>query len=335
VVAITHPLVERIADPVRYRANDLALHDAGVDELACVMNKHYACDLHLSGIEIDLDFGDGSAVGVRHGVDDDVLRGLDSGLNISRQRIACGSSHSFCDLGERNLHVRDAFDENIIAFDVEIRSIKLEDVTGDLQHFLTDLYSGDVGRGACHDRLSAVEPAKAHSDFCRIAGGYNHTIHLAAKLLCNDLGEHSLRTLTHSGCAGCHIDQSRWCDPDTHLFKRTAAGSLHVVCETNSDIAALGSCLVLSPRKVGPTSMFNGVCLACGVVPCVQNDWDAATGYKLLLERHRFCGNEIAPADFRAIELQFACSEIKEPLHDEYALRLPGSSDWGHRNLVR
>ena len=64
-VVVDRALHQRLADALRQRALQLALDDHGIERRAAIVDRGIGDNRHVSGIGIDLDLGDVTAVGKR------------------------------------------------------------------------------------------------------------------------------------------------------------------------------------------------------------------------------------------------------------------------------
>src|SRR6202022_1580765 len=126
LLVVTHPFVEGVADTMRDRADDLSFGDHRIDDLSGVMREYDARNLHGCRLDVDLDLGDGRAVAIGHRIDDDVFRRVQSGRQVAGKHEAWRSCHRPGDLAEPDLDAAGAFHQDLIAFDIQIGWIDLE-----------------------------------------------------------------------------------------------------------------------------------------------------------------------------------------------------------------
>ena len=62
VIVIGYPFQQDLSDSLRYSAMDLTMHDERVDNGSNVVDGAIGNDVHLSGLRIDLDFADVTAI---------------------------------------------------------------------------------------------------------------------------------------------------------------------------------------------------------------------------------------------------------------------------------
>ena len=154
-------------------------------------------------------------------------------------------------------------------------------------------------------------------------------------MLGDDLRKHCLRALAHGSGPGRDLDQSRRTNPNADLLVGAAARPFDKIRNAQPNEAALRARLPLPRPEAVIIDALQRIRLAGGIVAQIEHDRNAAAGHETFGVRHPLFRNEIAAANFGAINVQFAGGEIEHALHHEHALRLTGAPHRRNRNFVR
>src|SRR5215471_20963847 len=127
-------------------ANDLAFRDHRIDDAPRVMNEHDALYHYRSRGDIDLDLRDGGTIGISHLINDYVLGRFQTRWQITRQYEARGTGHDLGNLTQRDLPLFGAFDDDLVAFDIQIPDGRCQQVARDKQCFLANFHGGEMRR---------------------------------------------------------------------------------------------------------------------------------------------------------------------------------------------
>ena len=99
-VVVAHPFEQRVADPVRDAAMDLAVDDHRIDQVSGILQRVILDDAHLAGLHVDLDLGHVAAVGVGQIVDAELPVGLEPRLDAGREAVAGRAAQDARELAE-------------------------------------------------------------------------------------------------------------------------------------------------------------------------------------------------------------------------------------------
>src|SRR5215472_12904920 len=127
-------------------ADDLAFRDHRIDDAPRVMNEHDALHHYRSRRDIDLDLRDGGAIGISHLINDHVLSRFQPRRQIAGQYEARDTGHDLGNLAQRDLPVLGAFDDDLVAFDIQIAGGRLQQVARYQQYFLANFDGREMRR---------------------------------------------------------------------------------------------------------------------------------------------------------------------------------------------
>src|SRR5262245_58166253 len=116
-------------------ADNLAFRDHRIDDAPRVMDEYDALYYYRSREDIDLDLRDRSAIGISHLINGDVLCRFQPRGQIAGQYEARDTVHDLGNLTQRDLPVFGAFDDDLVAFDVQIAGGRFQQMARDQQCF--------------------------------------------------------------------------------------------------------------------------------------------------------------------------------------------------------
>ena len=335
VVVEAHPFEERVADAVHDAADDLALDHHRIDRAAAIMREDEALDRDPAGLDIDLDLGDRGAVGIGHGVDDDMLGRLEPRRDPPGSTIARPARDRARDLGERDAHRRRALDPDAVAGDLEIVRRGFEQMLAIASTFSRTLSAARCADDPAITAWRLLKPPMPRAIAALSPGVTVICAMIAAELFGDDLRQHGLGALPHRGGAGRTCTLPDGADPHRHALERTAPGALDEIGDADADDSGPPRAPRLARAETRPSRRAPAPLLAARIVAAVEHDRQcrrassSGVAYGIALGR-----DEIAPPHLGAVEAELARHAVEQPLHHEGALRLAGAAHRRHRHLV-
>src|SRR5260370_3930542 len=126
-----------------------------------------------------------------------------------------------------------------------------------------------------------------------------------------ELRQRGAKSLSHWRSAGRYRDLACRRHPDIAEFERPAPGALHAVGQADANVAAFGVRGGLTTWKVLPLRGPKNFSLAAGIIATVILHLLAGTCLQRFQIRHLFRRDEMAAAQFGAIELE----PSRHPVH--------------------
>ena len=325
---------QRVAEAVRDTADDLAVHDQRIDDASAVVADDEAGDLDMAGLDVDLDLGDVAARGVGGLVGLEVDGRFEAGIAVGGHREAVHADGEIGDLAERLLHAGRALhvDRAILQFEVGLRD--LHHFRGDLFDLGCDFDGGEMGRVAGIDGRARGERAHAQRDPAGVASDDRNVLERHAELIGDDLRERGFVALSVRRGASCQRDLAGRGNAHGRAFVGAEAGAFDRVRYGHADVTALGECRLLARREPFPVDGFEGGALALGIIAAVVGDGPAVAEHDADLVGHLLRLDEIAAADFGAVDAELLRDEVHHAFHREHGLGAARAAHGRARGLV-
>ena len=308
-------LGQRLAEPLRHAAVDLARDDGVIQHVAAIADRRIGNDRHRAGRRIDFDLGDVAAVRERR-------RCLDGCLGVEAlgdHRVACQFSSTLGHFEQRHLARRSAHAEPAVAV-IDIAVARLQQHGGDALAFLDHLVGSNGNRAADIHRRARGDGAEPRHVARRVAGGDRHRLGRDAEPARGHFAKHSRVPLP--AAAGADADGhlvAAWKSDVRGLFGERA-GDLQIATDADAAQPALLLRRFLARGKAGITAKLERAFERAGKVAAVVGVAESGgVGNLVGLD-------QIAPAQFGGVDAGLIGGGIDQPLHQVARLRPAGAA---------
>src|SRR5262249_27887616 len=134
--------------------------------------------------------------------------------------------------------------------------------------------------------------------------------------------------------AGVARDPARTADADDTGLERAAAGALHAVADTDTEVTALGARLSLPCSEVAVADGLHGALLTTMKIAAVERDAGARARPERGGVGHLVCWHEVPTPHVRAVDGKRIGDSVEHALHRECALGIAGAAHRHGGDLV-
>ncbi len=159
-----------------------------------------------------------------------------------------------------------------------------------------------------------------------VAGNDRNILRAHAESFGANLRQRGGKSLPHRRGAGRDRDVAGRRDADIAEFERAAAGAFDAVRQPDADITSRRPRSGLAARKIVPACGAQDVRLAARIIAAVILHLFAGTRFQRFQIRHLFRRDQIAAAQFGAVEFQLVRQPVDHAFHRERRLRIAGAA---------
>ncbi len=309
---VDHLLAENLAGALRHRAVHLALDDGVVDDVAAVVHRVIGDDLGHAGVGVDLHFCDVAAVGES---------GEEGALAHHRERFFLR------ELDQADLLLRATHREHALRV-IHLRGLRLELLGGKRLAVLDQLQRGELARAAGAD--GGARAARMVADQRLHALPDAHVLRADTELVGDDLAERRLVALPLRLRHREHVDRAGRSGHDLDLVLGIEARAGVLDHGRDAEAAQLAGLRGFLPAR-GKTFPVRELHRPFQHVVKVGRLVGRAGGR---LVGKRVFWNEVAPAQFRRVDLQLGRGLVHQALHHVRHVGAAGAAVGGDRNSV-
>ncbi len=325
-------LEQRAAQALREAADDLPMHQGGIDGAPDVVSHRIALDRDAAGLAVDLHHREVEAVGIDLVLDAEPAVDGQAGIAVAqrlRRGLEMPGDLAQADRGTRRLILA----HDIAVDDVERLGRGLQELGRHVERLGAQLDRAVVGGGGGHHGGARRVRADAEGDAVGLAVGHPHLAIIDADPFGADLRHHGLEALADRRAARDQLDRARRVDLDVHAIGGTEAALLDEHGKAGADRLAgraparqLGFELVPLERD---QELVEQADIVAGVVVDLL-----AERLQRPVERHLLFGDGVAPPHVVGIDAELHRDRVDQPLAHERRLVAAGRPIRRRRRLV-
>ena len=317
IPVVDHLLQQGRAERLNQRAHDLPFDDPRIDDATAIVHHDVAQHLHGPRRDIDLHLRCVRAIVVCHRGWHEIDGRLETRRRALRQSETWWRGQRAGDLAVAQRPCGIASRAKHASHDLDVLRRAVEDRRRRGQRLVAHLARGLLHGGPTHRRLAAGERAEPERRQRRVAANDAHLLHRHIERIGCDLSERGRDALALRGRT--RGDQHAARRPDAHqrAFERPAPRAFDVVCDPNTDVAALRTRQRLPLGEPGITRGLEHHRLRTGIIAAVVGHDAAVARSERRGVRHLIRPDQIAAPHLRAIETELRRDRIHRPLHRE------------------